>query len=61
MLSELVRLSEDLLMFIRPFLLISAFLVCFLLINHTIVFFFDEFLLLPMRWHASTSELETLT
>ena len=50
MLSELDRLSEDLLMLIRPFLLISAFLVCFLLINHTIVcLFFDEFLLLPMR------------
>ena len=38
MLSELDILSEDLLMFVRPFLLISAFLVYFLLINRTIVF-----------------------
>ena len=38
MLSELDMLSEDLLMFIRPFLLISAFLACFLLMNCTIVF-----------------------
>ena len=39
MLAELDKLREDLLMFIRPFPLISAFLPCFRLMNRRIVFF----------------------
>ena len=53
MLSELDRLSKDLLMFIRHFHLIIPFSFNHSLITRTIVVFFDEFLLLPMRWHAS--------
>ena len=47
MLSEYNKLSKDLLMFIRAFLLNRAFLPCFLLINQTIDlltnFYFDQY------------------
>ena len=50
MLSELDSLSEDLLMFIRSFLLISFFGVFHIDKSYTfLMIFFDKFLLLLMR------------
>ena len=63
-------------MCIRPFLLHSPLLSCFLLINYKNVvavvvlffnflllfcFYFDKFSLLPIQWQASITELEMLT